>query len=65
ANRFRRSSHSITMTGSFKALQRMTGHQFAEGEYDKAVLAVGSTEYHGSISHMAQIHWSQLISHRR
>jgi creatinine amidohydrolase len=35
------------MTCSFKPLQRMTGHQFAEGGYDKAVLAVGSTEYHG------------------
>ena len=31
----------------FKPLQKMTGYQFTSGEYDKAVLAVGSTEYHG------------------
>jgi creatinine amidohydrolase len=36
------------MSGSwFKPFQRMTGHEYNIGEYDKAVLAVGSTEYHG------------------
>ncbi len=35
------------MSGSgFKPFMRMTGHEFKEG-YNKAVLAVGSTEYHG------------------
>ncbi len=35
------------MPGSgFKSFMRMTGHEFKEG-YDKAILAVGSTEYHG------------------
>lgn len=35
------------MSGSgFKPFLRMTGHEFEEG-YNKAVLAVGSTEYHG------------------
>ncbi len=28
-------------------LQTMTGHGFKSGGFDKAVLAVGSTEYHG------------------
>jgi creatinine amidohydrolase len=32
---------------SFKPLMKMTGHQYTTGGYDKAVLAVGSTEYHG------------------
>jgi creatinine amidohydrolase len=31
----------------YKPLQRMTGHQYTTGRYDKAVLAVGSTEFHG------------------
>jgi len=30
-----------------KPFLRMTGHEYHSGEYDKAVLAVGSTEYHG------------------
>ena len=35
------------MSGSeFKPFLRMTGHEFKEG-YNKAILAVGSTEYHG------------------
>jgi len=35
------------MSGSgFKPFLRMKGHEFKEG-YDKAILAVGSTEYHG------------------
>jgi creatinine amidohydrolase len=35
------------MSGSgFKPIMRMTGHEFKEG-YDKTILAVGSTEYHG------------------
>lgn len=32
---------------SDKALKRMTGYQYTSDKYDKAVLAVGSTEYHG------------------
>ncbi len=36
------------MTGSgHKPFLRMTGHEYHTGEYDKAVLAVGATEYHG------------------
>lgn len=36
------------MTGSgYTPFLRMTGHQYHTGGYDKAVLAVGSTEYHG------------------
>jgi creatinine amidohydrolase len=31
----------------FKPLEKMTGHQYTTGEYNKALLAVGSTEYHG------------------
>jgi creatinine amidohydrolase len=30
----------------FKPFMRMTGHEFKDG-YDKAILSVGSTEYHG------------------
>ncbi|MCW4049349.1 MAG: creatininase family protein [Candidatus Bathyarchaeota archaeon] len=32
---------------SVKSLLKMRGHEYKEGKYDKAVLAVGSTEYHG------------------
>lgn len=31
----------------FKPFLKMTGHEFKTGDFDKAVLAVGSTEYHG------------------
>ncbi|MFQ6053944.1 MAG: creatininase family protein, partial [Candidatus Bathyarchaeia archaeon] len=32
---------------SERRLERMTGHAYGSNGFDKAVLAVGSTEYHG------------------